>query len=229
MKKLLLAAVAGAALLSTGAANATPLLSIEVFDGATLIASSLNVPGGVNNAINNISDANFSSISASALGIPIIPSPDLSSTTINAKTNGGAATLTVLISQTNVTALSQLLSTFTFNALIGTNSSAALSNWIDAGNTAFALTTQIASATLTPTVGSAGPFLESGLPPSGLFSETERYVITYGAGHGIQSTSLTSQIVDAPEPTSVALLGVGMIGMGAIARRRRPSTTPTAC
>jgi hypothetical protein len=220
MKRLLLAAVAATALLS-GTANATPLLSIQVFDGSTLIASSLNVVGGVDNAINNVFDSNFSSISVSALGIPVLPSPDLSSTTINAKTNGGAATLTVLISQTGVTVPdpTKLLSTFTFNALLGTNSSAVMSNWISDSNVAFALTTQIGLAALNPTVSSAGPFM-SDLTPT-LFSETEKYVITFGAGHGVQSTSLTAQIVDAPEPFSAAMLGVGLLGLAMVHRSKK--------
>jgi hypothetical protein len=225
MKHLLLAAVAASALLS-GTAHATPMLYIEVFDGtaipANLIGGSatVGVAGGASN-IGPFSDGNFSSISVSALGIPTIPTPDLSSTTINAKTNGNAATLTVLVSQTDVTSLSKLLSTFTFNALQGLNSSAVMTNFISTTNSPFAMTTQIASAALSPTVGSAGPILEPGAIPTGLFSETMEYVITYGSGHGVQSTSLTSQIVDAPEPISAAMFGVGLLGLGMVRRARK--------
>ena len=94
MKHFLWATVAGTALLSAGAACANPsLLYIEVFDGATLIAGgTTGVGGGVDNAISNISEGNFTSISVSALGIPVLPSPDLSSTTINARSGTGANT-----------------------------------------------------------------------------------------------------------------------------------------
>jgi hypothetical protein len=203
-------------LLSVGAAHATPLLSIQVFDGATLIGSSLNVSGGAIN-LSNVFDGNFTSISVSALGILTLSIPDLSSTTINAKSNGNGATLTVLITQTGVSVLSplQLLSTFTFNALLGTNSTAVTTNYISASDQAFALTTQIGLAIFDASVTAAqaaGPFL-SGLTPT-TFSETEKYVITYGTGHGVQSTSLTSQITDpVPEPVSTAMLGVGVFGL----------------
>jgi hypothetical protein len=223
MKHLLWATVAGTALLSTGAAYANPsLLYVEIFDGTTLIAGgTTGVGGGVDNAISNISEGNFTSISVSALGIPVLPSPDLSSTTINAKANGNGGILTVLVSQTGVSVPNptKLLSSFTFNALAGTNSSTVLTNYISASDVAFALTTPIGSATLDPSVSAAGPFM-SDLTPT-LFSETEQYVITFGSGHGIQSTALTSQIVDAPEPISAAMFGVGLLGLGIIRRTRR--------
>jgi hypothetical protein len=148
--------------------------------------------------INAIADSNFSSISVNALGIPVIPAPDPSSTMIN----GNGATLTALVSQTGATmpTPTKLSSTFTFNALLGLNSSAAFSNQISVSNVAFALDTHIATAVLSPTVGAAGPFLSSGLSPT-QFLRWRSTLSLSGPAKVSRSTSLTSQIA-TPEPIS---------------------------
>lgn len=215
MKSVILAAL-GVAMFS-GAAHAVPLLSVKVFDGASLVGSASNVSGGVLNLTG--SDSNFASFNVSVLGIPLIPSPDLSSTTLDVKSKGGAATLTIWITQTDASVLypTRLASTFTFNALTGTNSSAVLTNYIDSSNTAFGTATQIATASLDPIVIAAGPLMSNLV--SGVFSETEKYVITFGGN--VQSVSLTSQIIDAPEPISAAMLGAGLLGLGIVRRAKR--------
>lgn len=218
MKRLLLAAAAVAALLSTaGVANATPQMSIEIFDGATLIGSSLNVSGGGIGL--TASSANFSIVSVSALGVPVIPTPDLSSTNLSATTTSGHGVLTIMVTQTGLTqtALALFQSSFTFNALTGLASSAVFTNYIDAGNAAFGMVTQIATANLSPVVTAVGP-LNDNIGPFPLFSETQKYVITF-TGTSTQSVSATDQIIDAPEPMSLGLLGAGLLGLG-ITRRR---------
>jgi hypothetical protein len=209
-------------------ANATPGLQIEVFDGTTLMSNTVFngtsfVPAS-NSGIADVlddSDANFSNISVSVQGIPKIPSPNLSSTTIDASTSGIAlpTTLTVLVTQTGVSMpLENLASTFTFNALTGQSETAVFQNWIDKNDVAFGMTTPITSAvTLTPDVGSAGPITIAEGPLT-LFSETEQYVISFGGGQ--QSVSLDSQIIDAPEPMTFAILGVGLCALGFTRRVR---------
>jgi hypothetical protein len=218
MKYLLLAAVAGAALLSTGAAHATPALGVEIYDGNTLIASDLNQTGGSLTLLD--SDANFSSIFLGVNGVPLLPNPNLNSITLDT-TALAPAKLTILVTQTGLTNpyLINLASSFTSNALTGQSESVAFTNFINVNNAAFGMTTTIASFTATKTaVADAGPIVTT-LPATALFSETQEYVITFDAAQ--ESVSLSSQIIDAPEPVSIALLGVGMLGLGAVRRSKK--------
>lgn len=221
MKKLLLAAVAGAALLSTGAshANATPSLSIEVFDGATLLGSATNPASA---ALFLTGTTNYSLISVIASGVPNLPTPNLNSINLDT-TSKAPSTLTVLVTQTGLTNPFpiNLASSFTINALTGPSELVIISNYIDAANVAFATTTLIASDMATYTVvGSAGP-IGYAAPAMALFSETQKYLITFDGANEL--VSLSSQIVDAPEPASMALLGAGMFGIGLIKRAKKAS------
>jgi hypothetical protein len=207
-------------------ANATPGLQIEVFDGNTptpFFDTSVSTTGSaflnLNDVTNPNFDPNFSSVIVSVNGFPLIPSPNLNSTTIDASSIA-PSTLTVLVTQTGLSVpLENLASTFTFNGLTGQMESGTFQNWIDVNDTPFGMTTPITSAvTLTPDVGNAGPItIAEG--PLGLFSETEEYTINFGGAQ--QSVSLSSQIIDAPEPMSIALLGVGLGALGIVRRNRR--------
>lgn len=219
MKFLLLAAVTGAALLTPNLVNATPALGIAIYDGATLIGSSLNITGG-SNFIFPFADANFSFISVVANGAPKIPSPNLTSFTLDT-TSSAPATLTVWVTQTGLTNpyLINLASSFTINALTGLSETVTITNFIDAGNVAFGTATQIASDTVSQVpVGDAGPIIFAASAME-LFSETQKYVITFDRAS--ESVSLSSQIVDAPEPVSVAMLGVAMLSLGMVRHLKR--------
>src|ERR1700750_824210 len=130
-----LAAAIGTAVLAWGTgANAAATISLEIFDGATLIASVSNVSGGFATVSGN--DANFSSVSVTSNGVGVIPSPDFGTLTIDAQAVSGNHTLTILATQQGVTGFPSgtLASSFAANYLVNSQnvSSVALSNYIDA-------------------------------------------------------------------------------------------------
>jgi hypothetical protein len=85
-------------------------------------------------------------------------------------------------------------------------------NRIDSTNAPFGMTTPITTpVTLMPVVGTGpilvGPIIVtdgSDVP----LAETEQYVISFSDSQ--QSVSLSSQIIDAPEPSPLAVLGIGL-------------------
>jgi hypothetical protein len=219
MKFLLLAAVAGAALLTPTLGNATPSLGLAIYDGLTLLGSTSSASGSA--VLSLAGTLNYSFILVTANGVPLIPTPNLNSVTLDT-TSKAPATLTVWVTQTGLTNLFpiNLASSFTINKLTGLSESVTITNYIDASNAAYGTATQIGSDTLAKTgvVGDLGP-INFAAPAMTLFSETQKYVINFDAA--FESVSLSSQIVDAPEPVSIAMLGVGMLGLGMVRRSKR--------
>jgi hypothetical protein len=222
MKKLLLSAALGAAALAYGtAANAAATISLQVFDGATLIGSVSGILGGF--ATVSGSDANFSSFSVTANGVPVVPSPDFATLTIDAQSVSGGHTLTVLATQQGLTGFPSglLASSFAANYLVGgaNVTSVAINNFIDAGNGAFALTTPIGAHTFTGGVnGSFGP-INTAVAGLTTFSETEQFIITYTGAADVQANSQISSAV--PEPATWGMLLLGFAGLAFAFRRSR--------
>ncbi len=204
-------------------ANAAPTLSINIFDGATLIGSAMNVAGGFASATAN--DANFGVVQASVTGAPLLTSPDMANQSLQVTTGNGftnPTTLHVMITQQGLTGFpaGNLANTFTGNTLasLGNYSSFTVRNYYDVTNAAFGTGTLMASASYSG-VGSfsTGPTVFSATPGA-LFSETTVYSITFTGP--ASSVSGSAQIVAVPEPTAMTLFGAGLLGLG-IARRAR--------
>ena len=204
-------------------ANAAPTLSINIFDGATLIGSTMNVLGGFSFA--NASSANFSRVAVDVTGVPFLLSPNMASTSLSATSMAGFTgprTLTVEVTQQGLTGFPavNLGNSFTGNTLTsnGAFSSFTIANYYDINNTAFGTGTVMASASYSGVGSFNTDPITFAATPGALFSTTSIYTITFtGPSSGISGSA---QIVNVPEPASMALFGAGLLGL-AFARRAR--------
>jgi hypothetical protein len=221
MKKLLLSAALGAAALAYGTAADAATISLQVFDGASLIGSVANVGGGSATVAGN--DAIFT-FSVSAQGVPVIPNPDFGTITIDASAAAGG-TLTIWATQQGLNGFPSgtLANSFAANFLINATNvaSVVMTNYLDAGNVAFGTATQLATATCTPAGGNncAPPTFLANVAGLTTFSETEKFVITFTGAGGVEANSQIATAV--PEPATWGMMLLGFAGLGFAFRQSR--------
>jgi hypothetical protein len=222
MRKLLLAS----ALAALPLAGHAQLLNILAFDDGTAINLGIAcVPtvGGVLSCSGSSTD--FSSIIISANGVPVLTNPDLSAVTITAVRSAttGNHTLDVQVFQSGlpVTAITPLQSSFTANDLIGGPfGPETLSTFT--GGTISTLGTQLSTVTF-PATANTDSVDKTASPLSPFTSDAAEITQTFTAPLQEADDSVELQLapVAAPEPMSLALLAMGLIGLTAVRYRRQ--------
>lgn len=216
MRKLLLASALAALPFAAGAVptldiTATQTVGITTTPIVLSCAPGNPATGGTETCTGT--SAAFSTVVINATGVPIIASPDLASIDVTANSSSGA-TLNVTVLQTG---LSQpgpvnLDSSFTYNDLIG-------GPFGPATETTNVNGLQLATVTF-PGTASVNDAAFTNLVPGPITSDSHTYSITFtGAGQEAESSIELQQAI--PEPASLALFGIGLVGLGIIRRQRQ--------
>ncbi len=226
---LMPAVALAAGLCASGAADASTLEYQILVDG-TVVGSGSSTSGQILNV--NGSSSLFSTLNIGTVtGVPVYPSPDLSSSTTSISTSasfGSTHTLEIDITQvglTSPTGLVNFANTLTLNNLLNAPSSAGVtasySNYVDPNDGAYAKTTSVASLTGVAKTSSSngagtGAYVDVGVKQ---YSETQVLVATFTGSNETLSTTNQMTGTPVPEPGSLAILGAAISGLAFLRRR----------
>lgn len=205
-------------------AHAVPTLSFSVDGGAAITcadgaACDTNAAAGVVTFSQSLGD--FTVNVTTGLSKPILTgggAPLMDLNTVNVQIWGGPHTLQIAFSDTGFDIYGGRITTDYGGTLSGTGASMEYSAYYDAGNTLFGQGTLIGSGS--SGTGAFSGSADGGWSPNAPYSVAEILTLTTGGGMSVFSGDFS---VNVPEPGTLALVGLALLGFAAVYRRRVPA------
>ena len=224
MKTMLCAGVAAAALLVGSAAPSHAMLMLQIDNGTTIEDTGNTGSITFSSSVSGFSLNVVTGASTPQIGTPQLPELDLNSIDI-ASPNGGG-TLTLALTDTDYVgggAATQHFLDAVGGTLTGLGSSFTVNTYMDCTNTAFGQGTLLTSQTF------SGSFFSGGQDAyaascGGAYSLTQIASLTLPGGAMYSGDSNLA----VPEPSTIALFGAGLIGLGFALRRKGRAMTMAA-
>jgi len=205
------------------AAHATPTLSFSIDGGPTVTcadgaACDSNAGAGIVTISQSLGDLSFNV--TTGLSKPILTggAPLIDLNTVDVQVSGGAHTLQIGFSDTDFGIYGGRITTDYGGTLNGNGASLDYSAYYDAGNTLFGQGALIGTGS--SGTGAYSGSADGGWSPNADYSVTEILTLTTGGGLTVFSGDFS---VNVPEPGTVALIGLALLGFAAVYRRRVPA------